>query len=244
MADFYDEEITFDDLSTHTMDELKNIGLTRNNVNSSLYFTTMEQWKLEKITFDNLKEYTMDQLKTQGVTKPNTGDSQGMFRYYTKTSYQDIVAINGKLYTIVDNLTYKKLPITGLRNFQTTKTIEAVQYRDKLYIATGSGIVIYDGTSAYMMTAYKPNGLEALYIGTNGYAEDPSNYLQNTVGVGIAILGVTVDKRYGITNNNITFTAYYQSPVGSSLGILIRNQETSGFNLRYGPRLVIIKCLS
>jgi hypothetical protein len=56
-----------------------------------------------------------------------------------------------------------------------------------------------------MMTAYKPNGLEALYIGTNGYAEDPSNYLQNTVGVGVAILGVTVDKRYGITNNNITF---------------------------------------
>jgi hypothetical protein len=88
MADFYDEEITFDDLSTHTMDELKNIGLTRNNVNSSLYFTTMEQWKLEKITFNNLKEYTMDQLKTQGVTKPNTGDSQGMFRYYTKTSYK------------------------------------------------------------------------------------------------------------------------------------------------------------
>jgi hypothetical protein len=225
MADLYDEEITFDDLSTHTMDELKNIGLTRNNVNSSLYFTTMEQWKLEKITFNNLKEYTMDQLKTQGVTKPNTGDSQGMFRYYSKTSYQDIVAINGKLYTIVDNLTYKKLPITGLRNFQTTKTIEAVQYRDKLYIATGSGIVIYDGTSAYMMTAYKPNGLEALYIGTNGYAEDPSNYLQNTVGVGIAILGVTVDKRYGITNNNITFTAYYQSPVGSSLEFLFETKK-------------------
>jgi hypothetical protein len=117
------------------------------------------------------------------------------------------------------------LPITGLRNFQTTKTIEAVQYRDKLYIATGSGIVIYDGTSAYMMTAYKPNGLEALYIGTNGYAEDPSNYLQNTVGVGVAILGVTVDKRYGITNNNITFTAYYQSPVGTDLEFLFETKK-------------------
>jgi hypothetical protein len=225
MADLYDEEITMASLSTHTMDEITNIGLTRNNVNSSLYFSTMEQLKLEKITFANLKDYTMDALKTQGVVKPNTGDTQGMFRYYTDTGYQDIVAINGKLYVIVDNLTYKKLPITGLRNFQTTKTIEAVQYRDKLYIATGSGIVIYDGTSAYMMTAYVPNGLEALYIGTNGYAVDPSNYLQNTVGVGVAVLGVTVDNRYGVTNQNITFTAYTQAPVGTSLEFLFETKK-------------------
>jgi hypothetical protein len=225
MADFYDEEITMDSLLTHTMDEIKTVGLTRNNVNSSLYFTTMEQWKLEKITFANLKEHTMTELKTQGVAKHNTGDSQGMFRYYTKTGYQDIVAINGKLYIVVDDLTYKKLSITGLRNFQTSKVIEAVQYQDKLYIATGSGIVIYDGTSAYMMTAYKPNGLEALYIGTNGYATDPTNYLQNTIGVGVAILGVTVDNRYGVTNNNVTFTAYTQAPEGTSLEFLFETKK-------------------
>jgi hypothetical protein len=225
MEDFYDEEITMDSLSTITMDTLQNVGLARNNLSLSLYFSTMEQLKLEKITFANLKEYTMSSLKIQGVVKPNSGDSQGMFRYYTKTGYQDIVAINGKLYVVIDDLTYKKLPITGLRNFQTTKVIEAVQYRDKLYIATGSGIVIYDGTSAYMMTAYKPNGLEALYIGTNGYATDPTNYLQNTVGVGVAILGVTVDNRYGITNNNVTFTAYTQAPVGTSLEFLFETKK-------------------
>jgi hypothetical protein len=225
MADFYDEEISFADLSTHTMDELKLTGLTRNNVNSSLYYTTMEQLKLEKITFTNLKEHTMNELKTQGIIKPNTGDSQGMFRYYTATGYQDIIAINGKLYTITDDITYKKLPIVGLRNFQTTKTIEAVQYRDKLYIATGSGIVIYDGKSATMMVAYKPNGLEALYIGTNGYAVDPLNYLTNAVEVGIAILGMTVSNRYGAINNNVTFTAYYQAPADASLEFMFETKK-------------------
>jgi hypothetical protein len=225
MNDFYDEEISFADLATHTMDELKVTGLTRNNVNSSLYYTTMEQLKLEKITFATLNTHTMDELKTQGIIKPNTGDSQGMFRYYTATGYQDIIAINGKLYTITDGSTYKKLPIVGLRNFQTTKTIEAVQYRDKLYIATGSGIVIYDGTSATMMVAYKPNGLEALYIGTNGYAVDPLNYLSNAVEVGIAILGMTVSNRYGAINNNVTFTAYYQAPADASLEFLFETKK-------------------
>jgi hypothetical protein len=225
MDDLSDEEITFDDFMNHTFDELKNIGLTRENKNDSLYFKTMEELKLNKITFDNLKSYTFDQLKNQGVVKPNTGDSQGMFRYYTNNGHQDIIAINGKLYTIKDDVTYKKLSIKGLRNFQTIKPIEAVQFRDKLYIATGSGIVVYDGISAAVIEGYKPNGLEALYIGTNGYSVDPSNYLQDAIAVGTSILGMTVSTRYGIVNTPVTFTAYIQAPEGANLEYLFEKKK-------------------
>lgn len=217
MDDFKDEDITFDELKNYTFDQLKTTGITRDNMDTSNYFKTFSQLKLEKITFDTLKEYTFDELKNQGVLKPNTGDSQGMFRYYTETGFTDIVAIKGKLYTIVDDVTYKKLPIQGLQNFQTTKTVEAVQHRDKMYIATGSGIVIYDGVSATALEAYKPNGLEALYFGTNGYAVDPLNYLSDTTGSANLILGVTTSLRYGIVNTDITFTAYVQKIAADTL---------------------------
>jgi hypothetical protein len=225
MNELKDEGFTFESLSQFTFSDLIT-SFAKSIIEPIYYFHTMVQFKTEKITFSTLKTYTFDSLQKDGVVRPNTGDSQGLFRYYKDdNSFTDILAINGKLYIIVDKITYRKLVINNLSSFQTVKPIEAVQYRDKLYIATGSGIVIYDGTSAYMMTAYKPNGLEALYIGTNGYATDPTNYLQNTVGVGIAILGVTVDNRYGTTNNNVTFTAYTQAPAGTSLEFLFETKK-------------------
>src|SRR5437764_5901004 len=103
-----------------------------------------------------------------------SGNVQGKFKYQNIAGGQDLIAINGKLYTISGN-TYTALTITGLTNstFQSTRNVGSVQYRDKLYFATGSGLVVYDGTTASLVTAYAPTGLEALYIGTNGYAANP-----------------------------------------------------------------------
>ena len=140
-----------------------------------------------------------------------SGNVQGKFKYQNIAGGQDLIAINGKLYTISGN-TYTALTITGLTNstFQSTRNVGSVQYRDKLYFATGSGLVVYDGTTASLVTAYAPTGLEALYIGTNGYAANPDTYLSDTTGAADVILGVTASTRYGVINQNITFTAYIQ----------------------------------
>lgn len=139
-----------------------------------------------------------------------SGNVQGEFLYENLAGGQKMIAINGHLYTISGN-TYTKLTITGLETgFQASRPISAVQNREKMYFATGSGVVIYDGTTAKAMEPYQPNGLEALYIGTNGYASNPSTFLQDTTGMANVILGVTVTTRYGVTNESVTFTAYVQ----------------------------------
>jgi hypothetical protein len=139
-----------------------------------------------------------------------TGNSQGRWKYKNQAGGQDICAINGKLYTVSANI-YTMLTITNLTGgFQTTRPIEAVQVGTMMYFATGSGLVQYDGTTASLVQAYQPNGLEALYIGTNGYAANPDTYLSDTTGAGDVILGVVPDQRYGVMNQNVTFTAYVQ----------------------------------
>lgn len=199
---------TMQSLTNYTMAQL-NAGLTTPNVDTSEYYNTMDGLKNDGITMDYLKDYTMDTIKNKGVTGMEVGDTQGIFRYHnTNGQHTDILAIKGKLYTVQNNSVYKPLIISGLDNFQTLRPIEAVQYRDKLYIATGSGIVIYDGTTASAMTAYQPNGLEVLYIGNNAYAADPDNFMQDTTGASDTLNGITVDQRYGLVNNNVLFTAY------------------------------------
>lgn len=137
------------------------------------------------------------------------GMAQGRWKYETLSGKIDIVAIGGKLYKVEGN-TYTNLAISGLSTFQLTRTIEAVQLGSIMYFATGSGLVKYDGTTASLVTAYAPNGLEALYIGTNGLAANPDSYMVDTTGAANVVLAVTPDKRYGIVNQAVTFTAYVQ----------------------------------
>ena len=86
--------------------------------------------------------------KTNDPSTPISGLTQGKWRYANLAGGTDIVAINGNLYSVVNN-SYTKIPITGLTNgFQTSREINAVQLRDKMYFATGSGIVVYDGSTA------------------------------------------------------------------------------------------------
>lgn len=148
-----------------------------------------------------------------GYQKTNTsstvisGNTQGRFRYENLAGGQDIVAINGKLYS-VSGSTYTQIVIPGLAAFQASRPIEAVQDRTNMYFATGSGVVKYDGVSAALITAYAPTALEALYVGTNGYSTSPDTYMTDVAGNANALLGVVPGKRYGIVNEKINFTAY------------------------------------
>lgn len=151
--------------------------------------------------------------KTNDPSPAVTGTVQGRFKYENLAGGQDIIAINGKLYLVTGN-TYTNIAITGLTSFQTTRTIEAVQHRDKMYFATGSGIVEYNGTTAALLSAYKPTGLEALYVGTNGYSTNPSYDLADVVGAGNAILAVVPFARYGEVNKPVTIKSYIQYITG------------------------------
>lgn len=134
------------------------------------------------------------------------GKAQGYFRFYkTAYEYHEIVAIDGRLEK--DGV---ELPIEGLPSgFQKERPIEAAQYHDKLYIATGTKLVEYDGAVAKVVVPYSPQPLEALYVGTNGLAENPNDYLASGDGPHLQITGVTFSNRYGVMNEPFTLTAYH-----------------------------------
>lgn len=139
-----------------------------------------------------------------------TGFGQGYFRYFRSDGgYDDILAISGTLHK-----NGEVLAIEGLPNFQGNKQIEAVQFKDKMYIATGTKLVMYDGTTAKVIVPYTPQPLEALYIGTNALADNPDQFITDGESAFLRIDGVTLDKRYGVANSPTTFKAYVSKPTG------------------------------
>lgn len=147
-------------------------------------------------------------VKTNDPKVTITGISQGVFNYENLFGGVVIEAIGGKLYTVLQN-TYTLLTITGLASFQTTRLIEAVQHGSIMYIATGSGLVKFDGTTASLVTPYTPTGDEALYTGLNALAADPESYIQDTTASDSnTILGFKCASRYGLTNTYTDITAY------------------------------------
>lgn len=143
-----------------------------------------------------------------------TGKGQGYFRYYRSANdFDEILAIDGKLYK---NNEY--LEIEGLEEgFQTDYKIEAVQFRQILYIATGTKLVQYDGEKAKVVEPYRPQPLEALYVGTNGLADNPDDFMQDGVSNFARIDGVTLDKRYGIAGQDVRITAWVSKPSNITL---------------------------
>jgi hypothetical protein len=137
------------------------------------------------------------------------GFGQGYFRYYRPdNTFETIVAVNGKL--IRDG---GDLPITNLPDgFQTTRMIEAVQWKDRMFIATGTKLVEYDGITAKVVEEYKPKPLEALYIGTNGLAEFPDNFMQDGDGDILRVDGVVPSLRKGIMGETTTFSTFISKP--------------------------------
>jgi hypothetical protein len=91
-----------------------------------------------------------------------------------------------------------------------------------MYIATGTKLVTFDGTTFSVVTPYAPTPLEALYVGLNGLAESPETFIQNGVSTVPKIQGVKMEEeyyegttpkyrhaKYGLVNQLIRVTAYY-----------------------------------
>lgn len=125
------------------------------------------------------RRYGLKKIRSLAVSNKQ----QGYGRFYkTDGTYDELFALGGKLYR---NSETTALTITGLTNntFQDTKPIEMVQFGEKLYIATGTKLVQYDGTSAKVVTPYTPTTEEMTYVGTNALFDDPTGHLTDSTGL-------------------------------------------------------------
>lgn len=157
-------------------------------------------------------------LRRYGMTKAKTSlgqlNGQGYFRYFKEDgTFTEIEAVNGKL-----EINGVAQNIIGLGSFQTTRPVEAAQFGKKMYIATGTNIVVYDGETFTVATPYAPTPLEGLYYGFNALAPDPINYMSDAIGgTGVSAAGITFNQRYGIVNEPVTITGYTIAPAGWTL---------------------------
>lgn len=152
-----------------------------------------------------------------------TGNSQGYFRYYkTDGTYEEIVAIDGLLYKNA-----VLLPITGISSFQSTEQIGAVQYAGTLYIATGTKLLQYDGTTCKVVDAYLPTTMEMTYVGTNALSDNPEGHLTDTSGLVPAIDYVYPSKPTGVINTAMTVKVYCTKIDGETYEYATQIQKSS-----------------
>lgn len=112
------------------------------------------------------------------------------------------------------------LPISGLSGgYQTTRPIESVQYNGTLYIATGTQLCQYDGTTMSVVTPYTPTPMEAIFTGLNGLASNPSNYISDTTQTsGINVTAIVPQYTTGgAVNQGNKFTAYVDYVSGDGI---------------------------
>lgn len=139
----------------------------------------------------------------------NIAQAQMYFRFYkTPSTFDEIIAADGKIYV---NGVEKA---TGL---QADRMMEAVQWYQKAFIATGSGLYEWDGTTLKLVEPFAPDPLSALYIGTNALADEPDKFLADGTGSTLQIAGVTFSSRYGTLNQDFTLTAYHIKPAEATV---------------------------
>lgn len=142
-----------------------------------------------------------------------SGVGQGYFRFYEGSTYKEIEAISGFFYLDGEYSIISGLP----QGFQPNEPIEGVQFKEKMYFATGTRLIEFNGTEFSVVEPYRPKPLEALYIGSNGLADDPYNFMQDGEAAFPRIDGVTFDQRYGIVNEPFRLTSYVSRPAGMVL---------------------------
>lgn len=203
--------------SYYTDPAKKELGLCQdfsgglNTVTSHDNMANNELTKLVNLSFDERGALSRRTGLTHFKNSPkaNATQAQMYFRFYkTPATFDEIVAVDGTIYV---NGVSKK---TGL---QATRMMEAVQWYQKAFIATGSGLYEWDGTNLKLVEPYKPEPLEALYIGTNAIASNPNDYLADGTGSTVQLTGVTFSHRYGTLNQPFTLTAYHIKPAESTI---------------------------
>lgn len=168
-----------------------------------------------------------------------TSKAQGMFAYYRQgqSGPDFIYAVSGRLYLQRNgSLTITALPISadGTSDFlfQSTLPVEAVQYRENLFVATGTKLceVNYDTAtnvfSAKVVVPYKPTGQEVIFIGTNALAANPSTWIKNTEGSTTTVTSIVPSQAQSTPNQSVRFSAYVEKPSNLALNYVWSYRKT------------------
>lgn len=154
-------------------------------------------------------------METLAFSYYNNKKPQGYFRFYRgDNDYDEILVAGGTFY-----VNEKEMPVEGGFVMQSERPVEAVQWRDKMYIASGNGLLEYakdPDSGEYkikLVEPHIPDSLEALYIGTNGLMQDPNNFIDDEIGgATVELLGVSFSSRYGVQNKRMTISAFVKKP--------------------------------
>lgn len=151
--------------------------------------------------------------------------AQGMFPFYKGGDVEPdlIIAVSGRIYVMRQGTTtLTEVSISnntgGQFTFQTDLPIDAVQYRENMFIATGTKLceLKWDTASstykAKIVEPYKPTGQEAIQIGFNALADNPSTWIQQKEGSSASITGIIADKKTSAPHVNTRFVAYVEKP--------------------------------
>ena len=71
---------------------------------------------------------------------------------------------------------------------------------------------LYRDWDAKEVTPYTPTVMEAIYIGTNGLAENPDAYVSDGQGTSLEIAGIKPATRTGVVNQKTSMVAYINKP--------------------------------
>lgn len=124
----------------------------------------------------------------------------------TEVISEEIVAKGGKFYINgVEKRVEGDIPI------QDDRIMEAVEFYDNLYIASGSGLLVYNGSKLAMVEPYVPTPLEQLYVGSNALEENPYE-AHDTESEEISIHNIKFSHRYGVINEPITVSVGIAKP--------------------------------
>jgi hypothetical protein len=158
------------------------------------------------------------------IESVGSASGRGYFRYYKQDgTYDEILSVNGTF-----ELNGVTQTVSGMDSiYQTIKPIEAIQFQNKMYFATGTKLVMYDGAQFSVVEPHKPTSLEALYYGFNALHPDPSNYMSDGVSPGVEAAGMTFSKRYGVVNESVTITGHVNAPVGELLQYKLEYRTTN-----------------
>lgn len=166
--------------------------------------------------------------RRHGMTKIRTlptGATQGYFRYYkTDGTFDEFHAIGGNLYK---NGSSTASTITGLSSFQATRAVEAAQINGTLYIATGTKLLTYDGTTLQVVNPYLPTTMEMTYIGENVLADDPEGHLKDTVGSVESLDYVLPKPQYSGTMLWVSCRVYCTTVSGSTYEYAMQVRSTA-----------------
>lgn len=129
----------------------------------------------------------------------------------TETISDTIAAINGNFY-----VNGEVMPVEGGYPIQNERIMESVAYGDYLFIASGSGLLVYNGSSIAKVDPYLPSPLEELYIGSNALVDNQFTVSDEPQDV-VEIKDIKFSQRYGVTNKFITISVGVGRPMNTTI---------------------------